>query len=97
MLHFGHHPAGPLPTRCLIEKALVLDQRLEAGPSHRTRRQLGDRALLPGTDTMARLTSRSQAVSRGKGTCQTRNAMVGAAARENLEQLWRYAIVLRNC
>src|SRR6516225_5646418 len=42
MLHFGHHPAGPLPTRCLIEKALVLDQRLEAGPSHRTRQQLGD-------------------------------------------------------
>src|ERR1700737_2066748 len=42
MLHFGHHPTGLLPTRCPVEKALVLDQGPDSGPSHRTRQQLRD-------------------------------------------------------
>jgi DEAD/DEAH box helicase len=42
MLHFGHHPAGLLPTRCQVEKAFVFDQGSDTGPSHRTRHQLGD-------------------------------------------------------
>ena len=42
MFHFGHHAAGLLPARCLVEKTLVLHQRLDAGPSHRSRQQLRD-------------------------------------------------------
>src|SRR6266852_8998188 len=42
MLHFGHHSAGLIPARCLVEKTLVLDQGFDAGPPHRARQQLGD-------------------------------------------------------
>src|ERR1035437_9873022 len=40
MLHLGNHPAGLLPTRCLVERALVLDQGPDTGPSHKMFRKV---------------------------------------------------------
>src|ERR1019366_817557 len=41
-LHLGHHPPWHLPTRRLIQKALVLDQWLDTGPAYRPWQQLRD-------------------------------------------------------
>ena len=42
MFYLGYHPSGRLPTRGLVQKALVLDLRFFAGPAHRTFQQLLD-------------------------------------------------------
>ena len=42
MFYLGYHPSGRLPTRGLVQKALVLDLRFLAGPAHRTFQQLLD-------------------------------------------------------
>ena len=34
MLYFRHHPSSRLPTGCLLQEPLVLDQRFLGGPSH---------------------------------------------------------------
>ena len=42
MFYLRHHPSGRLPTLGLVQKPLVLHQRLCTGPSHRTRQQFGN-------------------------------------------------------